>query len=60
MLTRREQLLRISEAQKHNVPITNYGMAISVMQNSITKVLSPFPKILNIFTDETNRESSDE
>lgn len=60
MLTRREQLLRISEAQKHNVPITNYGMAISVMQNSITKVLSPFPKILNIFTDEANGESSDE
>lgn len=60
MLTRREQLLRISEAQKHNVPITNYGMAISVMQNSIAKVLSPFPKILNIFTDEANGESSDE
>jgi hypothetical protein len=35
-------------------------MAISVMQNSITKVLSPFPKILNIFTDETNGKSSDE
>ena len=60
MLTRREQLLRISEAQKHSVPITNYGMAISVMQNSITKVLSPFPKILNIFTDEANGKSSDE
>ena len=45
MLTRREQLLRISEAKKHNVPITNYGMAISLMQDSITKVLSPFPKI---------------
>lgn len=60
MLTRREQLLRISEAKKHNVPITNYGMAISVMQNSITKVLSPFPKILNIFTDETKGSSHDE
>ena len=60
MLTRREQLLRISEAKKHNVPITNYGMAISVMQDSITKVLSPFPKILNIFTDETKGSSHDE
>ena len=60
MLTRREQLLRISEAKKHNVPITNYGMAISVMQDSITKVLSPFPKILNIFTDETKGSSRDE
>lgn len=60
MLTRREQLLRISEAKKHNVPITNYGMVISVMQDSITKVLSPFPKILNIFTDETKGSSHDE
>ncbi len=43
MLTRREMLRRIQRAREAGVPITNYGLAISVTQGVIERVLSPFP-----------------
>lgn len=43
MLTRREMLGRIQRAREAGVPITNYGLAISVTQGVIERVLSPFP-----------------
>jgi [FeFe] hydrogenase H-cluster maturation GTPase HydF len=43
MLTRREMLGRIQRAREAGVPITNYGLAISVAQGVIGRVLSPFP-----------------
>ncbi|MDX9745907.1 MAG: [FeFe] hydrogenase H-cluster maturation GTPase HydF [Syntrophales bacterium] len=49
MLNRREMLERIRKAREANVPITNYGMAISLTQGVIRRVLSPFPMVLQAF-----------
>ena len=43
MLTRREMLSRIEEARREGVAVTNYGVAISVLQGVIERTLSPFP-----------------
>ena len=43
MLTRREMLFRIEQAKQAAVPITNYGVAVSVIQGVIHRTLSPFP-----------------
>jgi [FeFe] hydrogenase H-cluster maturation GTPase HydF len=43
MLTRREMLFRIEQARQARVPITNYGVAVSVVQGVIHRTLSPFP-----------------
>jgi len=49
MLNRREMLSRIQKAKEAHVPITNYGMAISLTQGVIRRVLSPFPSALSAF-----------
>ena len=41
MLNRKETLWRIECAQRSNIPITNYGMAISWCQGVLDKVLVP-------------------
>lgn len=41
MLNRRENISRIQFAAQKGVPITNYGMAISLTQGVLTRVLSP-------------------
>ncbi|MCL2220312.1 MAG: [FeFe] hydrogenase H-cluster maturation GTPase HydF [Chitinispirillia bacterium] len=45
MLTRREMMARIREAVNKNVPITNYGMAISYFQGVLDRVIEPFKEI---------------
>ncbi|MDR2692607.1 MAG: [FeFe] hydrogenase H-cluster maturation GTPase HydF [Chitinispirillales bacterium] len=42
MLTRREMLSRLREATGKNVPITNYGMAISYFHGVLDRVMEPF------------------
>lgn len=49
MLTRRETLFRIQKARQAGVPITNYGVCISVTQGVVERVLSPFPSALEAF-----------
>ncbi len=49
MLTRREMLSRLRKAAAAGVPVTNYGLAISVTQGVIRRVLSPFPAALLAF-----------
>ena len=44
MLTRRETLRRIHRAREAGVPVTNYGLAISMTQGVLERVLSPFPE----------------
>ena len=46
MLTRNEKLIRIEKAKLSEVPITNYGIAISYMHGVLKRVLSPFPDAL--------------
>ncbi len=55
MLTRREMLSRIEEARRESVAITNYGVAISVLQGVIERTLSPFPAALDAFRRERDR-----
>ncbi len=55
MLTRREMLSRIARARQAGVAITNYGVAISVLQGVIERTLSPFPAALDAFTREKHR-----
>ncbi len=54
MLTRREKLMRIRNAVASNVPITNYGITISMVQGVLERVLSPFEDALKIFREELN------
>lgn len=54
MLTRREKLMRIRNAVNSNVPITNYGITISLVQGVLERVLSPFEEALKIYQDELN------
>lgn len=55
MLTRREMLSRIEEARREGVAVTNYGVAISVLQGVIERTFSPFPAALDAFHREKER-----
>ncbi len=56
MITRREMLSRVGKAKEAGVPITNYGLAISVSQGVIKRVLSPFPAALDAFERGSKKE----
>ncbi len=49
MLTRREMLFRIESARQAGVPITNYGVCISLVQGVLERVLEPFPAALDAY-----------
>ncbi len=49
MLTRREMLARIQEARRAGVAVTNYGVAISVLQGVAARTLAPFPAARDAF-----------
>jgi [FeFe] hydrogenase H-cluster maturation GTPase HydF len=49
MLTRGEMLLRLHQARQYGVPVTNYGLAISLVQGVLKRALSPFPAALDAF-----------
>ena len=55
MLNRREVLSRLQTAAKAGVPVTNYGMCISLLQGVLDRVLSPFPEALAAFRNERER-----
>ncbi|WP_031479189.1 [FeFe] hydrogenase H-cluster maturation GTPase HydF [Maridesulfovibrio frigidus] len=42
MLNRTEMLRRINECRRRNVPITNYGVAISKLQGVMDRIVAPF------------------
>jgi [FeFe] hydrogenase H-cluster maturation GTPase HydF len=52
MLTRREMLNRLHKAQERDIPVTNYGVAISFLQGVIRRTLEPFPYALEAFEKE--------
>ena len=49
MITRREMLTRVEKAREAGVPITNYGLAISLSQGVLERVLEPFPDALEAY-----------
>jgi len=48
MLTRKEKLVRIQKAREAGVAVTNYGIAISLLQGVLKRVLTPFPVALTV------------
>ena len=46
VMTRQEMLSRLSEAEREHVAMTNFGLAISVLQGVLHRALSPFPDAL--------------
>ena len=45
-ITRGQMLARLDEARAQGLPMTNYGMCISLAQGVLERVLSPFPEAL--------------
>jgi len=56
MITRREMLARMQKAREAGVAITNYGVAICVLQGVIERTLSPFPAALDAYRRELARK----
>jgi [FeFe] hydrogenase H-cluster maturation GTPase HydF len=52
VMTRQEMLARLGEAERHATPMTNYGLAISVLQGVLERALSPFPDALAAYRQE--------
>lgn len=50
MINRRHMLTRIQRARAAGVPITNYGVCISLVQGVLPRVLAPFPAALAAYT----------
>jgi [FeFe] hydrogenase H-cluster maturation GTPase HydF len=48
-LNKREMLWRIEQAPEFSVPITNYGIAISVLHGVVERTLAPFPEALEAY-----------
>lgn len=48
MINRQEMLSRIMAAREANVPITNYGIAISYVHGVLQRVLSPFSREMKL------------
>jgi [FeFe] hydrogenase H-cluster maturation GTPase HydF len=55
MQNRREMLSRQEHCEQVGVPLTNYGLAISLTQGVLRRVLSPFPAALDAFDRAQNR-----
>ena len=51
MLTRKEKLVRIQKAKLAGVAVTNYGIAISLLQGVLERVLTPFPAALEVLKE---------
>ncbi|MFA3783021.1 [FeFe] hydrogenase H-cluster maturation GTPase HydF [Melioribacteraceae bacterium 4301-Me] len=49
MLNRKAMLTRIKQAKFANVPIVNYGLAISYMHGALPRALEPFPEAKQVW-----------
>ncbi|MHB9156022.1 MAG: [FeFe] hydrogenase H-cluster maturation GTPase HydF, partial [Endomicrobiales bacterium] len=55
MINRRHMLSRIEQAREAGVPITNYGICISLVQGVLERVLAPFPAALDAYKTALKR-----
>jgi predicted GTPase len=53
---RKTMLARLYRAQRQNVPMTNYGVAISFVQGVARRVLRPFPAALAAFEERLAKQ----
>lgn len=51
VVTRRHMLTRLEQARRQNVPMTNYGVAISHLQGVLERALELHPKALQAFRE---------
>ena len=51
VITRRQMLERMAEARARTLPMTNYGVALSLGQGVLERALSPFPEALAAYRD---------
>lgn len=58
MTTRRHMLARLREAEHQGVPMTNYGVAISLLQGVLPRVLECFPAAAAAYAAEARKESN--
>jgi len=56
VITRRHMLSRLHGAFAAGVPLTNYGLAISLLQGVLDRVLEPFPAALEAFRSAKTKE----
>jgi [FeFe] hydrogenase H-cluster maturation GTPase HydF len=52
MTTRKHMLARLYRAERQQVPMTNYGVAISLLQGVLPRALECFPAALNAYQAE--------
>jgi hydrogenase maturation GTPase HydF len=55
VMTRQEMLSRMGETQAASTAMTNYGLAISVLQGVLERALSPFPNALEAYRGGLDR-----
>jgi [FeFe] hydrogenase H-cluster maturation GTPase HydF len=58
MANRKTMLSRLYRATRQNVPMTNYGVAISFVQGVARRVLRPFPGALAAFEERLARQAA--
>lgn len=54
MINRREMRYRLESAADRQVPVSNYGVVISLLKGVLPRVLSPFPKAVAALHDADN------
>jgi [FeFe] hydrogenase H-cluster maturation GTPase HydF len=56
MINKRQMLSRIQQARAQDVPITNYGVCISLIHGVLERVLEPFPSALKAYRQTTKNK----
>ncbi|MEW6701829.1 MAG: hypothetical protein AB1298_03850 [Bacteroidota bacterium] len=51
MMTRKAMQVRIKQARLVNVPIVNYGVAISYMHGALSRALMPFYEAISVWNN---------
>lgn len=59
MVTRKHMLSWLDRAEHQHIPMTNYGMAISVMQGVLDRSLQPFPEALAAYQEAMHATEDD-
>ncbi len=54
VMTRQEMMSRLRQAGEKDIPVTNYGVAISALQGVLRRALSPFPAALAAYEEARN------
>lgn len=51
VITRGQMMARLHAVTRAGLPITNYGVAISLAQGVLPRVLAPFPDVLRAYKE---------